>query len=140
MAAWVVNLTSLTRGEVNDSSRRFQHLNAFAGVAASGKSWRLAGHSHTRYSTGMGKILSNWTYRDVAGFLGENGFDIYEGLDQTECWVKLRRNGEPDRFVEIRFTQGFYSPKAMRKIIRQSGVSEVEWKKWAASLLTPPMK
>jgi hypothetical protein len=80
---------------------------------------------------GMEKIL--WTYRDVTKFLGEKGFDFYEDLGHSQTWVKLQRNGEPDRFVEIKFTQGFYTPKAMRKMIHQSGIVEDEWNKWVTS-------
>jgi len=72
-----------------------------------------------------------WTYRDVTDFLEGKGFSFYEDLEHCQSWVKLRRNGEPDRFVEIKFTQGFYSSKAMQKMIRQSGIDEIEWIKWA---------
>jgi hypothetical protein len=56
-----------------------------------------------------------WTYRDIANFLEGRGFSFYEDLEHCQSWVKLRRNGEPDRFVEIKFTQGFYSSKVMQK-------------------------
>jgi hypothetical protein len=72
----------------------------------------------------MAKIL--WTYRDVTKFLGERGFEFYEALGHSQVWVKLRRNGEPGRFVEIKFTQGFYSSKTLNKMIRQSGIDEAE--------------
>jgi hypothetical protein len=78
---------------------------------------------------GMTKILHNWTYRDVTNFLEENGFEFYEDMEHAQSWVKLQRNGEPDTFVEIKFTQGFYSPKAMQKMIRLSGISKDEWNK-----------
>lgn len=81
----------------------------------------------------MEKILCNWTYRDVTDFLDSKGFDFYEDVRQAEIFVKLRRNGEPDRFVEIKFTKAFYSPKAMRKMIHQSGIDRDEWNKWAIS-------
>jgi hypothetical protein len=81
----------------------------------------------------MQSILHNWTYRDVTSFLDEKGFDFYEDLEHSESWVKLRHNGEPDKFVEIKFTRGFYSSKAIQKMIRQSGIDESEWIKWAQS-------
>ena len=79
----------------------------------------------------MARILHNWTYRNVTNFLKESGFDFYEDMEHAQSWVKLGRNGEPDRFVEIKFIQEFYSSKAIQKMIRQSGISEDEWNKWA---------
>jgi hypothetical protein len=81
----------------------------------------------------MENILCNWTYRDVTDFLDGKGFDFCEDVGQAEIFVKLRHNGEPDRFVEIKFNRGFYSSKAMQKMIRQSGIDENEWIKWASS-------
>jgi hypothetical protein len=78
----------------------------------------------------MAKIL--WTYRDVTHFLDEKGFEFYEDLGHAQSWVKLQR-GEPDRFVEIKFTQNFYTPKALNKMVRQSGIGADEWSKWAIS-------
>jgi hypothetical protein len=78
----------------------------------------------------MAKMLHNWTYRDVTKYLGEMGFDFYEDLGHSQSWVKLLENGEPDRFVEIKFTQGFYSSKALNKMIRQSGINPALWIKW----------
>ena len=71
-------------------------------------------------------------YRDITHFLEEKGFDFYEDMGDAQSWVKLGRNGEPDRFVEIKFIQEFYSSKAIRKMILQSGISEDEWNKWAS--------
>jgi hypothetical protein len=79
----------------------------------------------------MEQILNKWTYQNVTGFLEKNGFDYYEGLEHSQVWVKGRNKDEPDRFVEIKFTQGFYSSKALNRIIRQSGIDENEWIKWA---------
>jgi hypothetical protein len=77
---------------------------------------------------GMAKIL--WTYRDVTKYLDEKGFEFYEDLGHAQSWVKLQR-GEPDRFVEIKFIQGLFSSKALNKMVRQSGIDESEWIKWA---------
>jgi len=60
------------------------------------------------------------------------GFDFYEDLGHSQSWVKLRHS-EPDRFVEVKFVQGFYTPKALDKMIRQSGIAEDEWNKWTSS-------
>jgi hypothetical protein len=51
----------------------------------------------------MAKIL--WTYRDVTKFLEGKRFDFYEDLEHSQSWVKLGNNGEPERFVEIKYTQ-----------------------------------
>ena len=79
----------------------------------------------------MEKILHNWTYRDVIKVLEENGFSFYEDMEHAQSWVKYGSSGEPDRFVEIKFTQEFYSSKTLQKMIRQSGIGEDEWNKWA---------
>jgi hypothetical protein len=81
----------------------------------------------------MGMVKTLWTYRDVTKFLEEKGFEFYEDMEHTQSWVKLQRNGEPDTFVEIKFTQRFYSPKAIEKMVRLSGISEEEWNEWAGS-------
>jgi hypothetical protein len=81
----------------------------------------------------MAKILNNWTYQNVTNFLTEKGFSFYEDLEYAQSWAKLRSNGEPHTFVEVKFTQGFYTQKALQKMIRQSGISEGEWMKWASS-------
>jgi hypothetical protein len=80
----------------------------------------------------MAKILHNWTYRDVTYFLEEKGFNFYEDMGYAQSWIKLGRHGEPDRFVEIKFIREFYSSKAFQKMIRQSGIGEDEWNKWAS--------
>jgi hypothetical protein len=105
----------------------------FSNLAASGKSSRLQAIVSWTYSMHMEKILHNWTYRDVVNFLEEKGFNFYEDLEDCQSWVKLGNNGEPDRFVEIKFTREFYSPKAIQKMVRLSGVGEDKWNEWASS-------
>ena len=97
-----------------------------------GKVLRLFRGAHGTYSVSMKKILRKWTYRAVTNFLDEKGFDFYEDLGHSQSWVKLQRNGQPDRFVEIKFTQGFYSSRALNKMIRQSGIDRKEWIEWAS--------
>jgi hypothetical protein len=79
----------------------------------------------------MAKI--SWTYRDFTKFLEGKGFDFYEDLEHSQSWIKLQRNGEPERFVEIKFTQGFYTSTALNKVIRQSGIGADDWDRWARS-------
>lgn len=81
----------------------------------------------------MQNILSNWTYQTVTRFLEAKGFDFYEDDKHSQFWVKGRSNNEPDRFVEVKFTQDFYSAKAIKRMIRQSGMDESAWIKWATS-------
>jgi hypothetical protein len=102
-------------------------------LAVLGKFWRLPLKGHIIYSVRMKKILNNWTYQIITGFLEENGFDYYEGLEYSQVWVKGRNKDEPDRFVEVKFTQGFYSSKTLNRMIRQSGINENEWAKWASA-------
>ena len=76
----------------------------------------------------------NWTYRDVTGFLKAYGLDYFEALKGShESWIKLNDNGEPDRIVEVNSTHGSYPVKTLKTMIRQSGISEDEWIKWAGS-------
>lgn len=76
----------------------------------------------------------NWTYHDVTDFLKEHDFSLYESQEgSVELWLKLTDKGEPDRIVEVKFTRGVYTPRALKKVIRQSGIPEEAWVKWANS-------
>lgn len=78
--------------------------------------------------------LFNWTYRDVTDFLKERDFTFFEPLKGShEAWLKLTENGEPDRIVELTFTRGVYTPRVLKKMIRQSGILEEEWIRWIGS-------
>jgi len=78
--------------------------------------------------------LFNWTYRDVTNFLKEHDFNFYEALKGShESWIKLTENGEPDRIVEVNFTHCSYPVKTLKTMIRQSGIPQEEWIKWASS-------
>jgi hypothetical protein len=79
----------------------------------------------------MTKKLIHWTYRDVADFLVENDFSFSEVDGSVRTWVKLADNGEPERFVQVPFSTSFYSEKALKKIVGQSGIPEKDWNKWA---------
>jgi hypothetical protein len=73
----------------------------------------------------------HWTYQDVTSFLAENDFNFSEGFNGShETWVRLKRNGEPDRFVLIPFTNGFYTEKQLKTMIGQSNIAEEIWMKW----------
>jgi hypothetical protein len=41
----------------------------------------------------------------------------------------FQNNGEPDRIVEGKNAQKIYMPKALKKMIHQSGIAEEEWLK-----------
>lgn len=80
----------------------------------------------------MTRKITSWTYRDVTEFLAENEFSFSEAFDGShETWVKLMRNGEPDRFVLIPFSNGFYTEKQLNKMVGQSNIPEEIWMKWA---------
>jgi hypothetical protein len=79
----------------------------------------------------MVRTLSKWTYRDVTDFLQQKGFSFFEDVESVgQAWMSFHDNGEPDRVIEIRVTRGFYKSKALKRIIRQSGIPEEEWLKW----------
>lgn len=86
------------------------------------------------YSVGMTRRLHNWTYRDVTRFLKENGFRFFKELEGShEAWIKLGDDGAPGRIVEVNFTHGSYPPGTLKTMIRQSGIAQGEWIKWANS-------
>jgi hypothetical protein len=86
------------------------------------------------YSVGMTRRIYNWTYPDVTAFLKENGFGFYKELEGShEAWIKHGEDGAPDRIVEINFTHSSYRPKTLKLMMRQSGIAQSEWIRWAAS-------
>ena len=82
----------------------------------------------------MPRRLHNWTYRDVTDFLKENGFSSFKPLKGShEAWIKLGKNGEPDRIVEVNFRHDTYPVKTLEKITRQSGIDKTKWIEWGGS-------
>jgi phosphatidate phosphatase APP1 len=80
----------------------------------------------------MVRRLHNWSYSDVTDFLKENGFSFFKELPGShEAWIKLGDNGEPDRIVEVNFTNRSYPVRTLKIMIRQSGIDHKEWIKWA---------
>jgi len=47
--------------------------------------------------------------------------------------MNFQENGEPNRIVEVYYVHSFYTPKRLKKMIRQSGFSEEEWLNWAGA-------
>ena len=79
----------------------------------------------------MARSLFNWTFKDVGGFLRQRGFSYFEDVEGIgPAWMSFHKNGEPNRMVEVRLTHVAYKPKAMRQMIRQSGIPEAEWLAW----------
>jgi len=79
----------------------------------------------------MEKNLNNWTYEDVINFLKDNGFAYFDEVPGVgKAWMNFHKNGEPDRIVEVKQTDTFYTPRAIKKMVRQSGIDEEEWLKW----------
>jgi len=79
----------------------------------------------------MAKKIKYWTYQLVADFLKEKKFDYGGELaDGTQMWITYLEHNGPDRIVEVKPISRFYSPKAMRTMIRQSGIPKEEWCKW----------
>jgi hypothetical protein len=82
----------------------------------------------------MVRRLHNWSYSDVTDFLRENGFSFFKELAGShEAWIKLGDDDEPDRIVEVKFTHGSYPVITLKTMIRQSGIDQNEWIKWASS-------
>ena len=82
----------------------------------------------------MSRKFRNWNYRNFTDFLKEHGFSHQKPLKGShQAWIKHGENGEPDRRVEVSIPHNSYYPKTVRNMIRQSGISEDEWIKWAGS-------
>ena len=77
----------------------------------------------------MPRGVRNWTYRDVVAFLKEKGFDFYNEREGShEAWI----NYSTGCVVGINFHAGkSFPPRTFETMIRQSGLSKKEWKKWA---------
>ena len=95
---------------------------------------RLPADARRVYSVSMTRRIYNWTYPDVTSFLKENGFSFHEELAGShERWIKRGEDGAPDRMVELNFSHRSYHPRTLKLMIRQSGIPQAEWIKWAAS-------
>jgi predicted RNA binding protein YcfA (HicA-like mRNA interferase family) len=82
----------------------------------------------------MTRRLHNWMYREITAFLKENGFRFLEPLKGShERWIKPGKKGEADKLVEVNFTHASYPLKTLKTMIRQSGIAEKEWIRWAGS-------
>jgi predicted RNA binding protein YcfA (HicA-like mRNA interferase family) len=113
---------------VAPSSKYYQRL------ANSGKRRRLFGDLLEFYAVGMVRRLHNWEYRDVIEFLKENGFVFLKELRGShERWVTRGENGAIDKIVEVNFTHASYPPLTLKTMIRQSGIDQKHWVKWAGS-------
>ena len=83
---------------------------------------------------GMTRRLHNWSYNDVTDFLRVNGFSFYKEVGGShEAWIRRGKDETPDKIVGMHFTTKSYLVKAMKRIIRESGIDEGEWIKWASS-------
>jgi hypothetical protein len=82
----------------------------------------------------MARRLHNWSYNNVTNFLRENGFSFLKELGGShQAWVKRGGNNEPDWRVGINFTHGSYPLVTLKRMIRQSGIDQEKWIKWAGS-------
>jgi hypothetical protein len=82
----------------------------------------------------MVRRLHNWHYRDVVGFLKENGFVFLKELPGShERWIKYGEYGGADRTVEVNFTHDSYPLLTLKTMIRQSGIDQKDWIRWAGS-------
>ena len=82
----------------------------------------------------MPRGLDNWSYRDLIDFLKENGFSFYkERGGSHSAWIKKGVGNYPDRIVEVNLTHKSYAISTLKIMIRQSGIDQKEWRKWASS-------
>jgi len=82
----------------------------------------------------MPRRLRNWTYREVTDFLKENGFTFFKELGGShQAWIKRGSDNLPDVVVEVNFTHGSYPIRTLKNFIRESGIHQDEWIKWAGS-------
>jgi hypothetical protein len=94
---------------------------------------RLFGPTVVAYSLTMVRRLRNWTYRDVINFLEEHDFVFLKELPGShERWIK-RIEGAADKVVEVNFTHRSYPLGTIKTMVRQSGIDQAEWIKWAGS-------
>ena len=70
----------------------------------------------------------------MTDFLQQKGFSYFEDVDGVgQAWMNFGDNGEPNRMVEVKFTRTLYKANVLKRMIRQSGIPEEEWMKWAGS-------
>jgi predicted RNA binding protein YcfA (HicA-like mRNA interferase family) len=82
----------------------------------------------------MTRRLHNWKYRDAITFLKENGFSYFKPLKGShQAWIKRGDKGEPDRIVEVSLPRDSYPILTLKTMIRQSGIPENKWIRWAGS-------
>ena len=82
----------------------------------------------------MPRRLKNWSYQDVTNFLKENGFSFRkEASGSHQAWIKRGKNNQPDIIVGVNFCHDGYPIGTMKRMIRESGIDEKEWIKWAGS-------
>lgn len=82
----------------------------------------------------VARMIHNWSYRDVIDFLKENGFRFYKELGGShQAWIKYSDEGTSYLMVEVNFTHGSYHAKTLKRMIRQSGIDQKQWIKWAGS-------
>jgi len=72
--------------------------------------------------------LNNWSERDVVDFLKENGFTFHE-MRKGSHYAYI--NKSTGCIVEINIPQDAYTPRTLETMIRQSGLSKKDWRKWA---------
>lgn len=82
----------------------------------------------------MPRRIYNWSYENVTDFLIENGFTFERHLKGShQRWVKTGENEEPNRSVEVNFTNKSYPPKTLKRMIIASGIDQDKWIEWTRS-------
>lgn len=74
--------------------------------------------------------LSNWSYRDVIKFLKDFEFTFYKyKFGSHEAWI----SSDKKNIVEVNVIKNSesYPELTLKTMIRQSGLSQKEWRKWS---------
>lgn len=76
----------------------------------------------------MPNRFDGWTHRDLINFLKHHGFYWYEARKGShEAWISY-----DNRFVvEINIPKGSYVKRTLDTMIKQSGIHQDEYLKWA---------
>ncbi len=70
--------------------------------------------------------INNWTYRDITKFIKIKGFKFWkEKKGSHEAWMNFSSN----KVIELYYhgAKTPYSPKVMKLIAFQSGISQEDW-------------
>ena len=78
----------------------------------------------------MAKGLSNWSYKDVTGFLKEHEFEFLEYRKGShEAWINRTTNAVVE--INVHGTKSFVI-RTLETMIRQSKIDKKVWRQWTS--------